>query len=78
MTKNEMKTIRKWHKVGCYEVYTEDGTEDGTVIHGVDRSKGVTVYPYRHNKKYDSWINEKSITLSALRSGLNRGTIILL
>ena len=74
MTKNEMKTIRKWHKVGSYEVYTEDGI----VIHGVDRSKSVTVYPYRHNKKHDSWIIEKSITLSALRSGLNRGTIILL
>lgn len=69
-----------WHRIGeDTEVYVEDGI----VKRGVYTPKGrtgwmeqSTVYPYRWSKKLNCW-NRVSVTLSALRAGLARGTMEL-
>lgn len=69
-----------WHRIGeDTEVYVENGI----VKRGVYTPKGrlginsrYTVYPYRWSKKLNCW-NSTTVTLSALRAGLARGTVDL-
>ena len=61
-----------WHTVKGYEVYVEDDK----VMRGI--GKEVTVYPYSYLKEYNSYTNASGeLTLSAFRSRLNRGTVIM-
>lgn len=69
-----------WHRI--YEDI-EVLVEDGIVVRGVYTPKGrtgwmeqKTVYPYRWSKKLHCW-NSVNVSLSALRSGMSRGTIDL-
>ena len=68
--------IDGWHKVYGYNVLIEDGY----VSRATDGAK--PLYPYRKYRKFilDSWYRiykEEKLTLTALRSGMRRGTITL-
>lgn len=66
-----------WHTVKGYEVYVEDDK----VMRGIGKdhnSQEVTVYPYSYLKEYNSYTSlSGELTLSAFRSRLNRGTVIM-
>ena len=67
-----------WHSVDRYDVWVEDGK----VLRGVKRTisddGSGTLYPYRWmGKPYNCFTNVSGISLSALRSGLKRGSIIM-
>ena len=65
-----------WHKVYNYDVMIEDGV----VIHATDEDCTRTLYPYRKSL-WGGWnriYKEEKLTLSALRNGMNRGTIALI
>ena len=64
-----------WHIIKGYNVYVEDGY----IVRGVRRYdlSYCTVYPYIPSK-YGGWDNaSKELTVSAFRSRLARGTVIM-
>lgn len=65
-----MTTMKNgWHKVYGIEVYVEDGR----VVRG--QANGRPIYAYRENRRYGGWDKVTSLSVSAIRAGLNRGTI---
>ena len=67
-----MKEIKDgWYTVYCYDVYVEGGK----VLRGVCDNK--TTHPYRRCRT-GGWDNDTCVSLSAFRSGVARGTKIML
>lgn len=65
-----------WHKVYNYDVMIEDEI----VSYACDKDHTKTLYPYRKSL-WGGWnriYKEEKLTLSALRNGMNRGTIALI
>lgn len=58
-----------WHVISGQNVYVERDH----ILRGVKNN--LTVWPYRWNQKYNSWINETGISVNAFRSAVSRGTV---
>lgn len=81
-----MKMKDGWHIVCGYKVYIEDGC----VMRGVSHDEERPTAPYTVNWKYqktpygkikmieDGWDNDSGISVEAFRSGVKRGTKIML
>lgn len=63
-----------WITVGDYDVYVEDGIVKRAMMKYADNY--TTLYPYRKSRS-GGWDREDNLTVSALRSGMRRGSIIL-
>lgn len=67
-----------WHTVGRYDVWVENGRVQRAVKKTFGDDGSGTLYPYRWmGHPYNGLVNTTGITLSALRSGLRHGTIVL-
>ena len=67
-----------WHTVGRYDVRVENGRVQRAVKKTFGDDGSGTLYPYRWmGHPYNGLVNTTGITLSALRSGLRHGTIVL-